>query len=211
MKWRIVIIAYFLLIDGIHYITNHALVRVKVIGRSRLPKNGQRFLLVCNHRSRFDPMTQLVILKDHHLAYISKPSNFKAPLGGKLMKICHFQGIIREDPLQSLEIMNTCTDLLKNDICSVGVYPEGTRTKDNVLLPFHEGVFGIATKAKCPIVVATTRGTEKVHKNFPFHISYVNFDIVKTIYPEEYEDKPLKVISDEVREMMLDHLARYHE
>ena len=56
-------------------------------------------------------------------------------------------------------------ELMKNDVVSVGVYPEGTRNRDGSLLPFHDGVFIIARKADVPIVVATIDGTEKIPYN----------------------------------------------
>lgn len=45
-------------------------------------------------------------------------------------------------------------DLLTSDTVNVAIYPEGTRSKNCTLLPFHNGVFKIAQKAEVPIAVS---------------------------------------------------------
>ena len=49
-KW-----AYFWLSQGIKCINYFSNVDTKIVGANRLPKN-QKFVLVCNHRSNYDPM-----------------------------------------------------------------------------------------------------------------------------------------------------------
>ena len=93
-------IANFLLRHCIAYVDNHALVRMKIIKNEPLPK--ERFLIVTNHLSRFDPMLVIHKFGKVGLAYISKPSNFKIPIGGHFMKAGCYMGIEREDKLKSL-------------------------------------------------------------------------------------------------------------
>ena len=50
-------------------------IRLEVSGLEKLPTEG-RFLLVCNHRSNFDPILTWQILKKQNLAFVSKPENF---------------------------------------------------------------------------------------------------------------------------------------
>ncbi len=66
----------------------------------------------------------------------------------------------------------------------MGVYPEGTRSKDGTLLPFHTGVFKIAKRAGAPIAVIALDGSEKIHKNYPFHRSYVRFRVAAVLGAE---------------------------
>lgn len=63
----------------------------------------------------------------------------------------------------------------------MGVYPEGTRSKGGVLLPFHTGVFKIAKRAGAPIAVIALDGSEKIHKNYPFRRSYVRFRVAAVL------------------------------
>lgn len=193
--------ARFLLTNGMRYIDNHALCRVTINGKNKLPKN-ERFLFVQNHTSRFDPMVVNAYLPKYDIAFITKPGNYKIPLAKRLMPRLFYQAINREDRIQSLGVMKNSADLISNNVTSIGVYPEGTRHADSVLGEFHEGVFNICLKAKCPLVVCTIKNANKIHKNFPFKITNVILDIIAVIPYEAMEEKNAKTLSDEVHELM---------
>ena len=96
--------------------------------------------------------------------------------------------------------MNEATRLISENLCSVGVFPEGTRHNSvEEYGQFHEGVFAIATKAKCPIVVTSILGSENIHTNFPKRFTKVKFQVLKVIYPEQYQGQTVKQISDNCR------------
>lgn len=198
--------ALFWLSQSIGYINHHSGARMKVIYHEPLPK--ERFLLVCNHLSKFDPM--LLAEKYGHklgLSFISKPSNFKIPIGGHFMKASCYLGIEREDKLKSLQTMNEATRLISEDLSSIGVYPEGARQKTpEDLAEFHEGVFAIAQKANCPIVITSIKGSEKIHKNFPWKFTKVKFQVIKVLYPSDYQGMTSKAISLKARSLIEESL-----
>jgi len=198
-KW-----ASFWLRESIAYINNHAGIRVKIIQNKPLPKG--RFLLICNHRSKFDPMILAALYGKKDLAFITKPTNFKIPIGGHFMAGACYLSIDRYDKLKSLEVIKRATDLIANDLTSVGVFPEGTRSETNEMGEFHEGVFSIALKSQCPIVVTSFMGTEKIHSNFPKRFSKVTLKIVDVIYPEDYQGMIAKNLSDHCYQLMHDSL-----
>ncbi len=193
--------ARFIMCDAMKYICDLSGVRIKVTNRDRLPK-GQRFLLVQNHASKFDPMVVNGTFRKKDIAFITKPSNMKIPLAKHLMPRLFYQPIDREDPIQSLGVMRNSIELITNNVTSIGVYPEGTRHQDGQLGDFHEGVFNIALKAKCPLVVVTTTNTDKIHKNGPFKWTHVVLNITKTYAPDEFEGKTALALSEEVKELM---------
>lgn len=198
-------LASFLLCNGIWLTCFHARAKLKIKMDEALPK--ERFLLVCNHLSKFDPMLIAAKFGKLQIDFISKPTNFKIPVAGHFMKASCYLSIDRYDKLKSLEVMNEATRLIKEDLSSIGVFPEGTRLDNpHDLGPFHEGVFTIAVKAKCPIVVTTMKGTQKIHKNFPLRRSHCTYNILKVIYPNDYEGLTPKAISDNVRNIMLDSI-----
>lgn len=186
--------AQFLLTDAISYICFHARVKLRIHGNKNLPK--ERYLLVCNHRSKFDPMLIATLYGKKGLSFISKPTNFKIPLGGHFMKASCYLPIDRYDKLKSLEVMNEAIDLINRNQVSIGVFPEGTRYDDNELHHFHEGVFSIAKKTNCPIVITSIKGTENIHVNFPKRRTVVDFNIIEILEPEQYKDMIVKNISD---------------
>lgn len=201
-------IARNILTHGIAFINYHARVKVGVIGKEKMPISG-RFLLVANHKSKFDPMIITSLYGKRDIAFLTKRDNMKIPLGGRLMHRCCFLPLDREDKLQSLEQMKKAESLIERNVSSVGVFPEGKRYPDDVVLgDFHEGVFNIAIKAKCPIVIVTFKNTEKIHKNFPLRSTKVKMKILGTIPYENFQDKTAKQLSDEVHEIMLKDLTK---
>lgn len=139
-------------------------IRIHTEGLDKLPANS-RFLLVGNHRSNYDPILTWYVLKQYDIAYISKPENFQIPIFGRVIRKCCFLPIDRENPRNAIRTVHKAAKLLKKNTVSVGVYPEGTRSKSGELLPFHNGVFKIAQKAEVPIVTLVISGTEMIHKN----------------------------------------------
>ena len=199
--------ARFNLAEAIAIICFHVRIKTRTKGNAKLPKK-ERFLFVCNHRSNFDPMITIDELRHYKIDFVTKTSNMKIPLAKNFLKSLNFLAIDREDRMQSLQTMNKAIKLIQDGVCSIGIYPEGTRSHQSEMLPFHEGVFSIALKAKCPLVIATVRNTEQIHKRFP-RVTRVNHDIVNVIPYEELEGKTPKAIADMVKEIMQNNLSRY--
>ena len=143
------------------FILGHCWTRVHTEGLEKLPKDS-RFLLVCNHRSSFDPLATMWALRDYNVSFISKPSNLKIPIVGKLAWGACYLPINREDNREALKTILQAAEYLKNDVCSMCIYPEGTRSHGTAMLPFHSGSFKIAQKAGVPLVIASIEGTKNV-------------------------------------------------
>ena len=184
-----------------------ARIRIKVRGLEHVPKDS-RYLLVGNHRSNFDPILSWEVLgKEADLCFLSKPENFRKPAFGKIAQRCCFLAIDRDNPRNALRTIDKAANFLKEDKFNIGVYPEGTRNRsDDLLLPFHSGLFKIAKKAKVPILVVVTKNTENIVKHFPFKGTDVSYDFCGVIPVEEVEKSPNVELSEKVREMMTDAL-----
>ena len=113
-------------------------VQVKLQGLEKLPEE-ERFVFVCNHRSLFDPVTALYSLRAYEPAFLSKPSNLKIPLVGGIVYGVGCLPIDRENNRQALKDLLQGADYVKKGFCSMGIYPEGTRSKGTELLDFHAG------------------------------------------------------------------------
>ena len=170
-------------------------VRPHVNGTDRLPKDG-RFLIVANHRSLFDPLTLFYALRAYNLAYISKPSNMKLPVLGPIAAGACFLPIDRENDREALKTILCAADYLKRDLCSICIYPEGTRSKTRELLPFHHGSFKIAQRAHVPVVIAAVSGTDMVKKNILRRRTDVYIDILEVIPADEVRAETTAALSD---------------
>ena len=176
-------------------------IRIHTEGMEKLPEG--RYLIVSNHRSSFDPITTVWALRKNPVAIITKPENHRIIIAGPMIYGANFLSINREDPREALKTIQAATALLQNDVVSVGVYPEGTRNRapEEGLLPFHNGVFKIASRAKVPLVVATTVGADHISKNFPWHHTDVYIRLLETIPPEELQG-PTSEIGRRVQEII---------
>lgn len=168
-----------------YLVTKLFLIKVVVTGREKIPDG--RFLFVCNHRSNFDPILTRYVLWKQDVAFISKPQNFKIPIARNLINRCRFLAIDRDNPRSSMKTLLKAIDYIKADQGSIGIYPEGTRSKESNLLPFHDGVFKIAQKANVPVLVGVLTGTEQIRKRKFLKRVTVHLDFVEVLIPEEKE------------------------
>ena len=179
-------------------------IKLHVTGMEKLPKG--RFLMVSNHRSKFDPILSWLVFDKCQIAFISKPENFKVPVYGRIIHRLCFMAIDRENPRNAVKTINRAVDLLNRDVACVAVYPEGTRNFEEGLLPFHNAMFKIAQKANVPVAVVTVRNTYDIQKNYPLHRSHVYVDVVEVLSAEEVKAVKTAALGDKVRDLMLENL-----
>lgn len=197
----------FLMVETVHLICRIGRVGIHVEGMEKMPAG--RFLLVSNHLSNFDPLIKLVAFKKYPLAFVTKPENLKIPLVGKVIRYCCFLPIDRENPRNAIRAIGAASELIKNDTLSVGIYPEGTRNKDEkeVLLPFHAGVLMIAQKANAPIVVVATKGTKGIGKRLFLRRTDVTLKICEVIPANEVLAVRTAELSGRIRETLTKELT----
>lgn len=176
-------------------------IKIHVSGMEKVPED-KKALFVSNHRSNFDPIITWRAFKNWKIAFVSKPSNFKIPFFGRIIRKCCFMAIDRENPRNAIVTINKAAKLLKRQEVSIGIYPEGTRSKECKLLPFHNGVFKIAQKAEADLVVLSIRGTESIHKNYPFRRTDVYLDVLEVIPAEVVKTTKTEVLGIRIREEM---------
>ena len=184
------------------------LIRIKLHTTGKELLSDSRFLMVSNHRSKFDPILSWLVFGDRQLSFISKPENFKVPVFGRLIHRLCFMPIDRENPRNAVKTINRAVDLINRDVASVAVYPEGTRNYGEGLLPFHNAMFKIAQKAHVPVVVVTCKNTYDIQKNYPLHRSHVYIDVIKVFSAEEVKKLKTAELGDLTREVMLNHLSK---
>ena len=182
-------------------------VRMNVTGREKIPRDT-RFLLVCNHRTIFDPVLTMAELSEFTLAFISKKENFKIPIVNKLMHMCFCLPLDRNDNRAAVRTINEAVELLDDNVVSMGIYPEGATNKtEEPLMPFRNGAFKIAQKAKVPIVVCVIENTEKILKNFPWQPTTVNLKVLEVL-PYDSEHRGTRDVSEHVWPLMYHELVK---
>ncbi len=176
-------------------------VRVEIRGLEKLPDTP--CVLVSNHRSDFDPMTVLAVVKGSRIAFISKEANFKIPIVGNYIHHAGFLAIDRGNGMRALRTLKQAAEMLKEGkIDIMGIYPEGTRSKTGELLRFKAGAFLLAKRADAPIAVMVTRNTEQVFRNFPFRSTRVEMEILEIIPRETVEEATHEELSSHSRALI---------
>ena len=104
-------------------------VRLHTRGLEKTPKEG-RFLLVCNHLFIADPGVILHCFKKSQLAFVTKQENQALPFVGPIMHKILCQPIDRDNDRAALKTILKCISLIKEDKCSMCVFPEGYTSKD---------------------------------------------------------------------------------
>lgn len=182
-------------------------IRLHVSGMEKIPPDTKNLLFVSNHRSNFDPILTWHILKRWQPAFVSKASNFKIPIFGRFIRKCCFMAIDRENPRNAIKTIHKASELLKKGEVSIGIYPEGTRSKNCKLLPFHNGVFKIAQKADAPIVVLAVSGTEKISKNYPLRHTDVYIDVLEILPAKRVKETKTDIIGEHIKTEIKNHLG----
>ncbi|MDO4272965.1 MAG: lysophospholipid acyltransferase family protein [Eubacteriales bacterium] len=169
-------------------------VDVTVIGEENVPKD-KPVLYIGNHRSYYD-----ILLTYCHCplrtGYIAKKEMLRYPLLSNWMKYLHCLFLDRDDIKQGLKTILEAIEKVKSGI-SICIFPEGTRNDNDSeldMLPFHEGSFKIATKAKCPIIpVAMCNTAEIFEAHFPkIKPCHVIVEYGKPIYPDDLDKEDKK-------------------
>lgn len=185
------------------------LMRVRITTRGLEQTPDGRFLLVCNHLNDVDPAVLMKYFPGQELAFISKRENEQKFILGKFMHRLLCQSINRENDREALRTIINCVRILKEDIASVGVFPEGWVSLDRKLHHFRPGIFKIAQKTGVPIVVCTLRDTYTVLPAMRrLRPSHVKLHLVGVIQPQEYQGKTTIDIAQQVYRMMADDLGQ---
>ena len=181
----------------------HVLIRAE--GLEKLPR--EPFVLVQNHRSRFDPMIVYHVLRSRKLGFISKKENMKIPIAGSFIHNAGFLPMDRENALQSMRTLRQAANMVKNEGFCMTIYPEGTRNKlSQPLLDFKEGAFYMAKKAGAPIVITVVENTASIAPHF-YWFNRVPFRVLSVIPADVVAEKSDEELALLCREEMLKALS----
>ena len=179
-------------------------VKIDFKGMEKFPE--EPFVLVSNHISNFDPVVALAKVKGRKIAFISKPSNFKIPVAGPYTHNAGFLAIDRQNAMKAMRTIKRASELVVSEQMIMGIYPEGTRSKTGELLEFKEGAFLLAKRAKAPVVVITTKGTNKIAKRMILRSTKVELNVIEIIDAETVQNMKLGDLSAHVRESIANAL-----
>ena len=129
----------------------------------RIEDPRRPYVVVSNHESYAD-----IFLISHlpwEMKWLSKDAIFRLPFMGWMMRMAGDVEVVRDNPASRAKSLEGMRDRLRKRV-SVMIFPEGTRSPTEQLLPFRDGAFRLAIEEGVPVlplVVAGTRNAMAKH------------------------------------------------
>jgi 1-acyl-sn-glycerol-3-phosphate acyltransferase len=142
-----------------------AIVHLKVCG-IKVSLEGQEnitkppYILMCNHQSALDIFALLSSLR-LSFKWVAKKELFVVPFLGWALRIGKNIGIDRGNPRKALKAMNEAACRISEGM-NIVIFPEGTWSRDGILLPFKKGGFSLAIRTGASILPVGIRGTRRL-------------------------------------------------
>ncbi len=182
-------------------------VRLHTAGAHKMPKDG-RVLLVSNHLHEIDPAIFLHCFPKKQFTFAAKRETRNMFFVNKFLPMLLCPLINRENDREALKGILRCIKLLKDDIVSVGIFPEGRICQERKLQHLKPGVFKIAQKANVPIAVCTLQNTHKVLPNLlKGKKTDVHMHLLEVIPVEEIQSVTTVDIAHRVYDLMAKDLG----
>ncbi|WP_396222721.1 lysophospholipid acyltransferase family protein [Gemmatimonas sp.] len=124
--------------------------------RGTLADPRRPYVVVANHESYADVF--LISCFPWEMKWLSKDTMFKIPCMGWMMQMAGDIKLVRGDRDSTINAIAQCRDRLAKRV-SVMIFPEGTRSKTQEMLPFKDGAFRLAIESQAPVLPIAVAGT----------------------------------------------------
>ena len=164
----------------------------KIIGKENIPKEG-RCILAGNHESNFDAYLLFCGTK-RPIHFLGKKELFEGKMAW-FFKMMHLIPVDRKN--KNPEAKQAALDILEEEKV-IGIFPEGTYHKEDILLPFKPGAISFAEKTGAPIIPFA------IVSDFKFRSKTI-IKFGKPIYINKVKAKDkVKYLEDTVRKMIIE-------
>lgn len=143
---------------GVRAVFFAAGIPLKIDGLSHLPDGP--CVVVANHRSYLDGPALIAALPPRFTPII-KAEIAQVPVVAAILRRSGARFVRRTPVMKAGRDTAAMLDGLQRGE-SLALFPEGTFSVDDGLLPFREGAFFLAAKSGCPVVPVTIEGTQAV-------------------------------------------------
>ena len=121
----------------------------------------KQYIFMSNHESALDIVLGVAAIPSN-LVFLAKKELFRVPVFGWAMEAAGMIKIDRENPEIARKSVSEAVEILMHSSFSTLIYPEGTRSNGEELLPFKKGGFILAIRTQLPVVPITILGAGNV-------------------------------------------------
>ena len=121
----------------------------------------KQYIFMSNHESALDIVLGVAAIPSN-IVFLAKKELFKVPIFGWAMDSSGMIKIDRENPEMARKSVSEAVETLMHSSFSTLIYPEGTRSNGEELLPFKKGGFILAIRTQLPVVPITILGAGNV-------------------------------------------------
>jgi len=148
---------FYQLIISLFAVVAKLLFFVRVEGKENIPQGG--CVIMGNHRAWIDPFFLALCARDREIRFMGK----KELWGNKLFAwiASQVRGIPVDRGNVDMASIRLSMTVLKAGH-TLGIFPEGTRSKGDSMLPLQGGASLLALRAKCPVVPMYIDGGYKI-------------------------------------------------
>lgn len=176
-------------------------IRLQITGLETIPE--EPVLFVSNHQSYAD-IPIFVAAIDRQIGFIAKADLIKIPIFGRWIKAVRSIFIKRNDARAALKMIDAGAELLKQGF-SLGIFPEGRRSRGPNMLEFKRGSLKLATKTGVPIVPVAISGS---YKSFEMNGYPEAAEVIFTVLPAIETKNLTKVEANNLAEKIEELIKR---
>jgi 1-acyl-sn-glycerol-3-phosphate acyltransferase len=133
-------------------------VRVEVHGRENVDPDGV-YVFAANHSSTLDIIILLAYLP-FQFRWLAKEELFRIPFFGSTLRRVGYIPVNRTNPREGVRSLERAAERIQAG-ASVVIFPEGTRSQGDTVLPFKRGGFTLAVKSGKPVVPVAISGAAR--------------------------------------------------
>ncbi len=172
------------------------------------PRNP--YVVVANHESFAD-----IVLLTHlpwEMKWLSKASILAVPIFGWTMWLVRDVSVHRGRAASARDAMEQCRRRLAGKV-SVMIFPEGTRSGREELLPFKDGAFRLAIEQQVPMLPLAIRGTRQAIARHDWRIgrAHAVVEILEPVPTTGMTMTDLPALKERVRGMIEEARDRLRE
>ncbi|MDP2471640.1 MAG: lysophospholipid acyltransferase family protein [Candidatus Palauibacterales bacterium] len=179
-------------------------VRTDVAGLANVSPTAPQ-IFVANHQSIFDIFAILAYVPAS-VRFVAKRELGRIPVFSLAMRAAGHVFIDRHDRRGATEAMRAAGDRMKRERLSLGLFPEGTRSKDGRLGEFKRGTFALAIETQVPIVPVAVDGGHRVARRGRIRAGTMRLALTKPLPTEgrtaEERDEVMSVVRGSISAML---------